>query len=98
MPSRYSVIRYVPDPTAGECINIGVVVFGNGRVLYRFVKNWDRVKSFRQEDIEYLRVFERNFGRIREEELEEMIRSWKLSIQFSTPAGSALDDEELLND
>jgi len=59
MPAYYSVIRYVPDPASEERINIGVLAFGDGRVRSRFLRHWQRVRSFAgpDRDITFLRDF-----------------------------------------
>lgn len=57
MPAYYTVVQYVPDPIAGERINVGVIVFGAGRIQSRFLQNWERVRRFADEDIEYVREF-----------------------------------------
>ena len=57
MPAFYSVIQYVPDTVADERINVGVLVFSEGRVRSRFLQNWDRVRRFAQKDIDYVRDF-----------------------------------------
>lgn len=59
MASWYSVIQYVPDPIAGERINIGVVVFDDGNLRVQFLKRWERVRCFGMENIEFLRSFAR---------------------------------------
>src|SRR5437879_5477961 len=46
MSAYYALIQYTPDPVIGELINIGVVVFGDGRTRFRFLHNWNRVKRF----------------------------------------------------
>ena len=58
MASRYSVIQYVPDPIADERINIGLVIFDDEQVKAVFLKQWDRVRCFAMEDIQFLRLFE----------------------------------------
>ncbi|MBD2774779.1 DUF3037 domain-containing protein [Iningainema tapete] len=57
MVSRYSIIQYVPDPIADERINIGVVVFNEDAVKSRFLTNWERVRLFGMEDIDFLKDF-----------------------------------------
>ena len=58
MISKYTVVQYLPDPLNGECINIGVVVLGDGQVLSRFLGEWDRVECFSGgRDITFLRHF-----------------------------------------
>lgn len=57
MTAQYSIVRYVPDPIADESVNIGVIVVGDGQVRARFLDNWSRVRTFGDEDIEFLRDF-----------------------------------------
>ncbi len=62
MPSFYSVVHCVPDPFADERINIGVVVFGDGRVRSRFLQRWDRVERFAGKEIAgHAQAFARRF-------------------------------------
>jgi len=51
MTPYYTVVQCVPDPIAGERINIGVIVLGEGRLSCRFVRTWRRVAQFAREDI-----------------------------------------------
>jgi hypothetical protein len=57
VPAYYTVVQCVPDPIADERINVGIVVFGDGQLSCRFLRNWDRVARFAQEDIGYVREF-----------------------------------------
>ncbi len=57
MVSRYSVIQYVPDPIAGERINLGVLVFDENKIRVRFLESWKRVHYMGAENIEFLRDF-----------------------------------------
>lgn len=57
MTTLYAVVRYVPDVFADERINIGVMVWGDGRVRSQFVRDWRRVERFGQRDVAYLREF-----------------------------------------
>jgi hypothetical protein len=63
MPIYYTVVHAVPDPVAGEFANIGVVVFGDGEVRTRFLRQWGRVEAFAREDISYLQDFAQEFER-----------------------------------
>lgn len=47
IPCEFSLIRYVPDPVKGECVNIGVLLREAGRpetVQVRFTRDWSRVR------------------------------------------------------
>jgi hypothetical protein len=63
MPIYFTVVRAVPDPVAGEFANIGVVVFGDGKVRTRFLRHWSRVEAFAGEDISDLEDFAAEFER-----------------------------------
>lgn len=108
MATFYSVIQFVPDPVADERINAGVVVFGEGRVLARFVENWTRLQRFGNKDVSFVKQFARELQErvqagedrpeVTEASLREMIATWKNAIQFTPPRGSLLGPEELLAD
>ena len=57
MPAYYTVVQCVPDPIADERVNVGVIVFGDGQIRSRFLRDWDRVARFAQEDVGYVREF-----------------------------------------
>ena len=58
MLTYYTIVQYVPDPVADERINVGVIVFGDGQIRSRFLRNWDRVSRFAlHEDISDVRDF-----------------------------------------
>ena len=63
MATFYSIIRAVPDPIAGEFVNIGLVVFGDGKLRTEFISDWRRVECLANEDINYLQEFAREFER-----------------------------------
>lgn len=44
--SQYAVLSFYPDVARGECINLAVVAFGGGRVLWRTTEDWARVEAF----------------------------------------------------
>lgn len=107
MPSHYSIVRYVPDPIADERVNVGVVVFGEGRVLTRFVNRWSRTKTFGGEEVDFLREFAREIGEPQrnllafsqpwtDDTLSTVSRRWKNSIQLSEPRASLKDPDSLL--
>lgn len=114
MVSYYRVIKYIPDEVAGECINIGVVTYGEGQIHYRFLRNWQRVKSFSGHDTDGLRRFADDFERgvigqrgleswdtrpvITEEYLRTLVTRFSHSIQFSEERASLEKSEVLLAD
>ena len=57
MPAYYTVVQCVPDPIADERINVGIVVFGDGRIRTRFLTDWSRVERFAQDDIGSVQEF-----------------------------------------
>jgi hypothetical protein len=55
MPTFYSILQYLPDPTTGERINVGMIAIGDETVGTRFVDSWDRIKCFAGDaDIRFL--------------------------------------------
>lgn len=57
-PCQALVVRYAPDPSAGEVLNIGVVVLSPGHGFFgaRFVDSWQRItQAFPQADLVHLR-------------------------------------------
>jgi hypothetical protein len=107
MPSYFSVVRYVPDPVTDERLNIGVIAFGEGKILSRFIEGWGKVKIFGGEDIGFLREFADEIERKQlnlfsaggcwdERTLEGIAAHWKNSIQLSEPKASLQSPEELL--
>jgi Protein of unknown function (DUF3037) len=110
VPSRYSVVQYLPDPVTDERINIGVVAFGDGVMRARFVRNWRRVGSFGGPDIDFLKKFARDVetaaeqqiplalegSRLDAEALRQAAGRWMNSIQLTEPRGSTLEPDELV--
>jgi hypothetical protein len=98
MSAFYTVVQYVPDLIRDERLNVGVIVFGEGRVRSRFVESWHRVRAFGEENIEFLRSFARQAEHLTEEKVREIAGSWYSSIQLTAPAGSLLSPSDLLVD
>jgi hypothetical protein len=114
MPSQYSIIQYVPNPIADERINIGVLAFDDKLVKVSFLKNWQRVKDFGGERIDFLQDFakkmqvqanngllfpgDENNNTPKQDRLLRISNHWMNSIQFSEPRGSLKDVEQVLND
>lgn len=95
----YSVVRYVPDTTAGEFVNIGVLVWGDGRVRARFLASWRRIDGAPDQAVALLDRFKARFSPdanppVAEREIVEMIDAWGGAIQFSpsTPAVGTPDE------
>src|SRR4051794_19732972 len=98
MPAFYSVVRYVPDVVANERLNIGVLVFGDGRVRSQFLENWSRVRSFGAENIGFLKAFACDVAKMSEEDVRRISETWMHSIQLTQPAGSLFSPNDLLVD
>jgi len=114
MSSRYSIIQYVPDPIADERINIGVLAFDDQKVRVYFLHNWERVRNFGSEDIDFLKDFAEKMQESaeigllfpgdqlsdipRHERLLKVAQSWMNSIQFTEPRGSLEKVDELFAD
>src|SRR6266496_1389754 len=114
MASHYTVVHYVPDPISDERINVGVLVFGDGRIRSRFLSSWRRVQQFGTGDVSFVRDFasrieqttglqppiDEPVGReaLTETRLRQMIGRWVNSIQFSEPKASLLAPERLLDE
>jgi hypothetical protein len=114
MPSRYSIIRYVPDPIAEEQVNFGVVAFDGTTVKTRFVTNWSRLASFGGEDSSFLREFAdaladgasrqlplflgQSTMKVDETVIKRMIGTWKNCIQFSDVRTSLKAPSDLVDE
>jgi hypothetical protein len=114
MVTYYTVVRYVPDPVADERINIGVMVWGDGRIRSRFLSNWQRARHFGIPDVSFIRDFARRMAdadsdqlvlpdgigiqRFNEPALERAIDTWAGAIQFSTKWASLRDPDTVLKD
>lgn len=54
--TRFTVLRLVPDPIAGEYINIALVAaYPDGSLAWRTLQNWDRAKAFAGEPLDWAR-------------------------------------------
>src|SRR5262245_57810921 len=114
MPTFYTVAQCVPDPVADERINFGVIVYGDGQIRSRFVKNWTRIRQFGVKDIRFLRDFVSRIEaaeagqetlpavpglqRFDEAALQRIIGHWASGIQFTEPRGSLRDPDVVLDD
>jgi len=107
----YSVVQYVPDPVAGERINIGVIAVEGTRGACRFVRDWERAGQFGREDATFLQEFARSVETSTAESaqllttepplnlsaLRRMAGRWRNSIQLTEPAPSVLDYRTLID-
>lgn len=114
MASYYTVVRYVPDPVREECINIGVLVFGDGRVRAQFLDNWTRVRCFAGRRVDFLRAFADEVAEavaiqpalpgivgapyLDDAALRGMVTNWHNSIQFTRPRASLATPDALLEE
>lgn len=113
MVAYYTVVQYVPDAVTDERMNIGVVVFGDGRIRSRFVENWERARQFGGHSIALLREFAQTVKAaesrpklpdvaggvvLTEEALHKMAGSWVNSIQLTEPRASLREPEAVLED
>lgn len=112
MTAHYTVVQYVPDPTAEERVNVGVITWDEERLVSRFLSNWRRVRAFAGEDIGFLREFAKSVTsvtsdqsclpemgpRLDQERLRKIIGEWNQSIQFTNSRGSLKSVERLVDD
>jgi hypothetical protein len=114
VPAYLTIVQCVPDPVIDERINVGVIVYGDGRIRSRFVSDWKRVRSFGVEDVEFLKDFADRLqhagtgqgvlpgmpgvARFDESALERIVGSWSNAIQFTEPRGSLRDPDTVLED
>lgn len=102
MTTMYTVVRFVPDTTAGEFINIGVLVWGDGLVRARFTDTWKRTGS---NDVHVTAMLDRFAARFRsgtddavqEGDLAAMIDGWGGAIQFAPARPSGAPPDETLD-
>ncbi len=111
MSTHYTVAQFVPDPIAGEAINIGVLAWSDTSIHTSMIRDWRRVSAFANCDIGFLRDFSKEIrkltqgqkslpslgrdGALAVGDLEEMVSSWRNLIQF-TPARFSTKPAELL--
>jgi hypothetical protein len=113
MVTKYSVVRYLPNPLSGETINVGVIAWGEGKIAARFAKDWRRAKAFGREDISFLRDFVEQVeastqgqqkllaigpSLIDAKQLEQIAKDWGNSIQFSELRASLRSPEEVISE
>lgn len=64
MASYYSVFQYLPNETAEECVNFGVVAFDDQLVRCRFIADWQRLRTFGKADVGFLKDIAQRFQRV----------------------------------
>ncbi len=114
MATFYTIVRCVPDPVVGERLNIGVIVWGDGRIRSRFITNWTRLRTLGVTDPSFFRDFARRIENAGENQLTlsgipgvdlfdeaallRAIDTWAGAIQFSRPRASLRSPEVVLDD
>jgi len=109
MTAKYTVVQYVPNPTAEERMNIGLIVWDEKRVYSHFVPDWSRARSFGGENISFLKDFagkvskltskaRHDYGEFNPSHIQKLIDTWTYSIQLTQPRGSLRDARGLLRD
>lgn len=113
MTTKFCVVRYLPHPLSGEMINVGLIAWGDGKIVTQFMKDWRRIKTFGHEDISFLQDFVGQIetstspnqlsptvgpGQIDTKRLEELVANWSNSIQFSEPRTSLKSPEDVLRE
>ncbi len=108
----FSIVRYVPDPIREEQINVGIVVVsGDGSFAQaRFLKYWDRVQRFGDENVQFLKDFVKSVEKrlpeqatlfldtmLSPDQLNKFAIDWQNSIQFSEPKVSTLPADIILD-
>jgi hypothetical protein len=95
MPSYYSIVQYIPDAAKDERVNIGVVTFGDGRVLRLFIDNWSRVKHFTGANIDGLKEVARDARHWDEGFIRNLASNPWGSVHLTEPSASMLTPEDL---
>lgn len=114
MTSKYTVVQYVPNPTADERMNFGVIAWDRERARSRFVTDWRRLRFFGGENIKFLREFAERIDDLTaaqlplpnvfpedtldSERLQKFIGTWSHSIQFTQARGSLKNADALLDE
>src|SRR5262249_4146304 len=86
-----------------------IVVFGDGKPRFRFLKTWNRARTFGREGIGFLRDFAQQAASLQmgifsrddladERVLRQQLGRWHNSIQFSEPRGSLKAPEAFLQE
>jgi hypothetical protein len=95
MPSYYSIVQYIADAAKDERVNIGIVTFGDGRVVPLFTNNWARIKHFMRIDVNWLKDVARDARQWDEEFIRELAANPCGSIHLTEPSASLLNPEDL---
>jgi hypothetical protein len=84
--TRYTVIRYVPDPVRGESVNVGVFALDDEKAMCRFVDRYQRAAMLDSSHLKVLRDFERRLTMICREVPETLMLQG-----LPTPGGPLMD-------
>jgi hypothetical protein len=113
MTAHYSVAQYVPDPVSGECVNIAVVTWDEGRIFARALKDWRRASAIGSNGLATIKSITNRLVEVSQAQLpliaedtthfdvsalKSVIGTWHHAIQFTPPRGSLKDAEALLAD
>jgi hypothetical protein len=107
MTAHYTIVQYVPDPTADERMNIGVIVWDDARVYSNFVNDFSRARAFSRKNVKFLKEFADYVGNLTQEtsrdyrefspsRIETLTQTWTDSIQFTQPRGSTKSASQLI--
>ena len=107
MTTHYTIVQYVPDPTADERMNIGVIVWDDARVYSNFVNDFSRARAFSLKNVKFLKEFADYVGNLTKEpnrdyrefsppRIEKLIQTWTDSIQFTQARGSTKSSSQLI--
>ncbi|MDZ4689067.1 MAG: DUF3037 domain-containing protein [Planctomycetaceae bacterium] len=95
MASHYSIVQYIADAAKDERVNIGIVTFGDGRMIRLFTDNWSRIKHFTRTDIDWLRDVVRDARHWDEEFVRDLAAHPRGSVHVTEPSASVLSPEDL---
>jgi Protein of unknown function (DUF3037) len=109
MTSHYTIAQYVPDPTADERMNIGVITWDESRVYSNFVSDFTRARAFGGQNVGFLREFtdyvsdltkktSNDYREFAPSRIDKLISSWTDSIQFTRPRGSTKSASQLISE
>ena len=110
MSCSYTVLRYVPDPVAGESVNLALVAVDEAGTSVEMLENWHRAASFAGLRPAELRDLVSEFtikeglfeshdpstGDLRPERLEAIVREWQGVLQFTPLRGSLRSRQDLV--
>jgi hypothetical protein len=102
--SHYCVLRWYPNIVLGECVNVGILVIGQGKALTRLISDYSRARCL-DPHLPSPRFFEAWTARLKEwattpdaiRRYHESLGSALVSNQIHGPLG-ALDPVESLLD